>query len=221
MHALKRPLAMLLVLVAAMLFAVACGDDDSSSSSDDTSSDDTSMSADEGDDEMDSMDGEPVEVGGEPMFPDKNVVENASNAPNLTNVVAAIKAAGLVETLSGEGPFTVFAPDDDAFAKVDPQALQNLLKPAQKEALTGILTYHVVPGTLDASKLADGDELTTVNGAKLMVKVDGDTVMVGNEESGYATVTQADVFQSNGVAHIIDTVMMPPAPSASGSASNG
>lgn len=212
MHALKRPLAMLLVLVAAAMFAVACGDDeDSGSSSSDTTEETEAVEDESMDSESDSMTRENSMVGGEEMFVDKNVVENASTAPNLKTVVSAITAAGLVETLSGPGPFTVFAPDDAAFAKVDQKVLQGLLKPAQKEALTGILTYHVVPGTLDASKLSDGDELTTVNGAKLMVKIDGDTVMVGNEENGYATVTQADVFQSNGVAHIIDTVMMPPA----------
>lgn len=208
----KRPVALLMVFVAAAFLAVSCGDDDSDKG-DDTKSDDAAMTTsnnDAEDSEMAADDKEPVEVGGMPMYPDKNVVENASTAPNLSTAVAAIKAAGLVETLSGPGPFTVFAPDNDAFAKVDEAALANLLKPAQKAALTGILTYHVVPGTLDASKLKDGDELTTVNGAKLMVKIDGDTVMIGNED-GMATVTQADVFQSNGVAHIIDTVMMPPA----------
>lgn len=213
MHVLKRPLAMLLVLVAASMFVVACGDDDDSGSDNGDTAAETETDDATDDDAMedDSMERESSEVGGVEMSPDKNVVENASAAPNLTTVVAAIKAAGLVETLSGPGPFTVFAPDDAAFEKVDQQVLQNLLKPEQKQALTGVLTYHVVPGTLDASKLADGDELTTVNGAKLMVKVDGDSVTIGNEENGYATVTQADVYQSNGVAHIIDTVMLPPA----------
>jgi uncharacterized surface protein with fasciclin (FAS1) repeats len=214
MHIWKRTMTMMMVLAAAALFVAACGDDDDTSS-DSKKSDESAMTETEEstDDAMsdDAMSQESSMVGGVEMSPDKNVVENASAAPNLTTVVAAIKAAGLVETLSGPGPFTVFAPDDAAFKKVDPKALASLLEPAQKEALTGILTYHVVPGTLDASKLKDGDELTTVNGAKLIVKIDGDTVMVGNDKSGFATVAQADVFQSNGVAHIIDTVMMPPA----------
>jgi uncharacterized surface protein with fasciclin (FAS1) repeats len=209
MHIWKRTTAMLALLAATALFAVACGDDEDTKSDSD-SKDDSAMTESK-DDAMEDDKMESSMVGGVEMSPDKNVVENASAAPNLTTVVAAITAAGLVETLSGPGPFTVFAPDDAAFKKVDQKLLASLLEPAQKEALTGILTYHVVPGTLDASKLKDGDTLTTVNGAELMVKIDGDTVMIGNEENGYATVTQADVFQSNGVAHIIDTVMLPPA----------
>lgn len=211
-----RTLTLLMVLVAASLLVVACGDDDDNGDDNgtDTTMTDTTDDAMEDDAMDEEMSKEPVDVGGAPMYPDKNVVENASTAPNLTTVVAAIKQAGLVETLSGPGPFTVFAPDDDAFAKVDQQVLNGLMQPAQKDQLTAILTYHVVPGTLDASKLEDGDELMTVNGAKLMVKIDGDTVMIGNEENGYATVTQADVYQSNGVAHIIDSVLLPPANAA-------
>ncbi len=151
-----------------------------------------------------SGDKEAVEVGGEMMYPDKNVVENASNAPNLTTLVSAVKAAGLVETLSGKGPFTVFAPDNDAFAKLPKATLTDLLKPENKKTLTSILTYHVVPGTYAASDLKDGQELTTVNGEKLKVSVKDGVVKVGD-----ATVTQADVFQSNGVAHVIDTVLQP------------
>jgi len=195
------------VLGAVALVAAGCGDDDSKKSDDASMKKaDSAMEDTKADDDAMMEDKDVVEVGGEPMYADKNVVENASNAPNLSTAVAAIKAAGLVETLSGPGPFTVFAPDNDAFAKVDEQALAELLKPENKKALTAILTYHVVPGTLSASDLKDGDMLTTVNGEKLKVTVDGDTVMVGN-----ATVTQADVFQSNGVAHVIDTVLMPPA----------
>ncbi|MCW2960475.1 MAG: hypothetical protein JWM25_844 [Thermoleophilia bacterium] len=201
-----RSLAFLLVLAAAALVAVGCGDDDSKSEDTKDTKTDSSMSASDNSDDADAGEREPVDVGGMPMYPDKNVIENASTAPNLKTAVAAIKAAGLVETLSGPGPFTVFAPDDAAFAKVDKAALAGLLKPESKQALTAILTYHVVPGTLSASDLKDGDELTTVNGAKLTVSIDGDTVKVGD-----STITQADVFQSNGVAHIIDTVLTPPA----------
>lgn len=182
---------------SAALFAAGCGDDDSSTESS-SSGAATEMST------PSSSDRAAVEVGGEMMFPDKNVVENASNAPNLSTLVEAVTAADLAETLSGEGPFTVFAPDNDAFAKVDEAALADLLKPENKDQLAAVLTYHVVPGTLAADDLKDGDELTTVNGEKLTVSVEGDTVKVGD-----ATVTQADVFQSNGVAHVIDTVLMP------------
>lgn len=189
----------------AALFVAGCGDDDNASTSgsgSDTAAMTTPMAA----DSMNgtSMDKEPVKVGGELMYPDKNVVENASNAPNLSTLVSAVKAAGLVETLSGDGPFTVFAPDNDAFAKLPKATLTDLLKPENKQQLTDILTYHVVPGTYAASDLTDGQELKTVNGETLKVSVKDGTVKVGD-----ATVTQADVFQSNGVAHVIDTVLQP------------
>lgn len=187
--------------VSASLFAAGCGDDETTESN--SSGNEAAMSS-SPDSSMSGGDKEAVEVGGELMYPDKNVVENASNAPNLTTLVSAVTAADLAETLSGEGPFTVFAPDNDAFAKIPKADLDELLKPENKEKLAGILTYHVVPGTLAADDLKDGDELTTVNGEKLMVSVEGDSVKVGD-----ATVTQADVFQSNGVAHVIDTVLMP------------
>ena len=176
------------------LFVAGCGDDS------DSKSDDASMKKDDS-----------VMVGGAAMLASKNVVENASKASNLTTLVAAVTAADLVETLSGDGPFTVFAPDNDAFAKVDKTTLDTLLKPENKEQLASILTYHVVPGTLAAEDLKDGDKLTTVNGGELMVGVDGDTVTLTDANGGVSTVTQADVFQSNGVAHIIDTVLMPKA----------
>lgn len=183
---------------SAALFAAGCGDDDTSTEGNSGGAS-TEMSS-----TPSSSDRAAVEVGGEMMYPDKNVVENASNAPNLSTLVEAVTAADLVETLSGEGPFTVFAPDNAAFDKVDSDALADLLKPENKDQLASVLTYHVVPGTLAADDLKDGDELTTVNGETLTVSVDGDTVKVGD-----ATVTQADVFQSNGVAHVIDTVLMP------------
>lgn len=193
---MRKSLASSLALLgtSAALFAAGCGDDeDTTSSATATPAAETTGSASEG-----------VEVGGVMMSTDKNVVENASAAPNLSTLVAAVTAADLVETLSGEGPFTVFAPDNDAFAKIPKADLDDLLKPENKETLAGILTYHVVPGTVAAADLKDGDELTTVQGEKLAVSIEGDKVMVGG-----ATVTQADVFQSNGVAHVIDTVLMP------------
>jgi uncharacterized surface protein with fasciclin (FAS1) repeats len=185
----------------AALFVAGCGDDDNTASNSGAS--DTAAMTTPAADSM-SSDKQPVEVGGEMMYPDKNVVENASNAPNLSTLVSAVKAAGLVETLSGEGPFTVFAPDNDAFDKLPKATLTDLLKPENKKQLTDILTYHVVPGTYAASDLTDGQELKTVNGETLKVSVKDGTVKVGD-----ATVTQADVFQSNGVAHVIDTVLQP------------
>lgn len=145
-----------------------------------------------------------VMVGGAMMLPTQTLVENASEASNLTTLVSAVQAANLVETLSGPGPFTVFAPDNAAFAEVPESTLQSLLQPENRAQLQGILTYHVVPGRLMASDLRDGQMLTTVNGAQLEVEIMNGTVMVGG-----ATVTQANVAASNGVAHIIDDVLMP------------
>ena len=149
-----------------------------------------------------------VMVGGEMMLPTRTLPDNASRASNLTTLVSAVQAADLVETLSGPGPFTVFAPTNAAFSAVPEAALQSLLQPANKAQLQAVLTYHVVPGRLSASDLRDGQTLTTVNGETLTVtKADG-MVMVGNA-SGMATVTQANVYASNGVAHVIDAVLMP------------
>lgn len=155
-------------------------------------------------------------VGGAPMYPTKNVVENASTAGNLKTLVTAVKAAGLVETLSGPGPFTVFAPDDAAFAKLPAGTVETLVKPESKEKLTGILTYHVVEGTLSAAeldkKIAEGKgkaELKTVAGGTLSAAKDGDAIVLTDATGGKARVSQGDVFQSNGVAHVIDTVLLP------------
>ena len=145
-----------------------------------------------------------VLVGGAMMLPTQTLVENASEASTLTTLVAAVQAAGLVETLSGPGPFTVFAPTNAAFDEIPDETLQSLLQPENKDQLTGILTYHVVSGRLSASDLRDGQTLTTVNGAELQVRIAGGVVMVGD-----AVVRQADVYASNGVAHIIDDVLMP------------
>jgi uncharacterized surface protein with fasciclin (FAS1) repeats len=155
-------------------------------------------------------------VGGAPMSPSKTVVENASTAPNLTTLVAAVKAAGLVETLSGPGPFTVFAPTNAAFAKLPAGTVDKLVQPDMKPTLTKILTYHVVAGKLDSAAIAkaikDGGgmaRLKTVEGGMLMAKMDGDKLVVVDEKGGQAIVETADVYQSNGVAHVIDTVLMP------------
>ena len=160
--------------------------------------------------------GAPVTVGGAEMLPSKTIVENASAAPNLTTLVAAVKAAGLVETLSGAGPFTVFAPTNDAFAKLPAGTVESLVKPAAKADLTKILTYHVVAGTMTAADLAAAikvgggkAELTTVQGAKLTATEAGGTITLTDAKGGKSTVTQGDVMQSNGVVHVVDTVLMP------------
>lgn len=167
-----------------------------SSTMSDTSMKDTSMMA--------SNNEKGVEVGGAMMLPSKNIVENAMNSKDHTTLVAAIKEAGLVETLSGPGPFTVFAPTNEAFDKIPKATLDNLMKPAMKADLTKILTYHVVPGTLKAADLKDGMELTTVQGEKLKVSVKDGKVMING-----ATVTIPDIMDSNGVTHVIDQVLMP------------
>jgi len=155
-------------------------------------------------------------VGGAPMLPTRNIVENASQAPNLSTLVAAVTAADLGGTLSGAGPFTVFAPTNDAFGKLPDGTVETLTQPAQKEQLTAILTYHVVPGNLTAAELTRQIEagggtasLTTVNGAQLTARAANGGVQLTDAAGGTAMVTQADVTQSNGVVHVIDTVLMP------------
>ena len=157
-----------------------------------------------------------VTVGGAAMYPNKTIVENAVNSPIHTTLVAAVVAAGLAETLSGPGPFTVFAPTDAAFAKLPAGTVETLVEPANKATLTQILTYHVVAGRVSAEQLigminAGGGkaELTTVEGGILTASLQGSSVILTDEKGGVATVTQADVFQSNGVIHVTDTVSMP------------
>ena len=155
-------------------------------------------------------------VGGAPMMTNKNIVENASKSKDHTTLVAAVKAAGLVDTLAGKGPFTVFAPTNEAFEKLPAGTVDTLVKPENKQKLTGILTYHVVAGKVTAEELgkkikADNGTATlkTVNGEKLMAKMDGDDVILTDAKGGTAKVAIADVMQSNGVIHVIDTVLMP------------
>ncbi|MCF2521405.1 fasciclin domain-containing protein [Bradyrhizobium sp. G127] len=150
-----------------------------------------------------------VMVGGAAMFPSKNIVENAVNSKDHTTLVAAVKAAGLVDTLSSKGPFTVFAPTNAAFGKLPAGTVDTLVKPENKAALTKILTYHVVPGKMNASALTDGKKLTTVEGETLTVKLDGKKVWLVDAKGGTSAVTIADVNQSNGVIHVVDTVLMP------------
>ena len=150
-----------------------------------------------------------VMVGGAAMFPSKNIVQNAVNSKDHTTLVAAVKAAGLVDTLSSKGPFTVFAPTNAAFGKLPAGTVETLVKPESKATLTKILTYHVVPGKLNAADLTDGKKLTTVEGETLTVKLDGKKVWLIDATGGNSAVTIADVNQSNGVIHVVDTVLMP------------
>jgi uncharacterized surface protein with fasciclin (FAS1) repeats len=150
-----------------------------------------------------------VMVGGAAMFPSKNIIQNAVHSKDHTTLVAAVKAAGLVDTLEGKGPFTVFAPTNAAFGKLPAGTVDNLVKPENKPALTKILTYHVVAGRLAASDLTDGKKLRTVEGEELTVKnADGKTWIV-DAKGNSSMVTISNVNQSNGVIHVVDTVLMP------------
>jgi len=158
-----------------------------------------------------------VTVGGAPMYPSKNIIQNAINSKDHTTLVAAVKAAGLVETLEGAGPFTVFAPTNEAFAKLPPGTVDNLLKPQNKPTLVKILTYHVVPGRITAAglmkaiKAGEGmAKLKTVAGEELTVKETGPgKLSITDAKGDVAHVTIANVLQSNGVIHVIDTVLLP------------
>jgi uncharacterized surface protein with fasciclin (FAS1) repeats len=156
------------------------------------------------------------DVGGAPMLESKNIIENALNSTDHTTLVAAVKAGGLVETLEGPGPFTVFAPTNEAFAGLPAGTVDNLLKPENKAMLVKILTCHVVAAkalSTDVMAMAKADggthEVTTVGGCKLWLSVKGDKVMIKDEAGGTATVTIADVIQSNGVIHVVDHVLLP------------
>jgi uncharacterized surface protein with fasciclin (FAS1) repeats len=157
-----------------------------------------------------------VTVGGAPMYPTKDIIDNAVNSKDHTTLVAAVKAAGLVETLKGPGPFTVFAPVNAAFAALPAGTVDNLLKPENKPALTKVLTYHVVAGKMDAAKLTEAIKagggkatLKTVSGGTLSVASTGGKVAVTDETGATAQVSIADVVQSNGVIHVVDKVLMP------------
>jgi uncharacterized surface protein with fasciclin (FAS1) repeats len=158
----------------------------------------------------------PVTVGGALMYPSKNIIENAMNSKDHTTLVAAVKAAGLVETLEGPGPFTVFAPTNEAFAMLPAGTVDNLLKPENKTMLTSILTYHVVAGKWDAtalmSKIKEGmgtAALTTVQGGTIWAMMKDSKLMLKDEKGNIATVTIKNVYQSNGVIFVIDRVLMP------------
>lgn len=155
-------------------------------------------------------------VGGAAMYPTKNIVENAVNSKDHTTLVAAVKAAGLVETLESAGPFTVFAPTNEAFGKLPAGTVETLVKPENKATLTKILTYHVVAGRLSAANLmakvkkgGGKAELKTVQGGTLTVEKKGKKLYLVDEKGGKSWITIADVFQSNGVIHVVNTVLMP------------
>ena len=155
-------------------------------------------------------------VGGQEMYPTKDIIDNAVNSADHTTLVAAVKAAGLVDTLKGSGPFTVFAPTNEALAKLPAGTVENLLKPENKDALTRILTHHVIAGRLSALdlkkqiKAANGKaELKTVSGGTLTVMMQGKNIVLMDEKGGVSTVTIPNVFQSNGVIHVVDVVVLP------------
>ena len=158
-----------------------------------------------------------VMVGGAPMYPSKNIVENAVHSKDHTTLVAAVKAAGLVDTLEGPGPFTVFAPTNEAFAKLPKGTVEMLLKPENKDKLTAILTYHVVPGRLTAADLAN--QVDSMGGKLMLKTVQGEELTIARSGANHLTVTDAkgdvarisiaDVLQSNGVIHVVDKVLIP------------
>jgi uncharacterized surface protein with fasciclin (FAS1) repeats len=157
-----------------------------------------------------------VTVGGSPMYPSRNIIQNAVNSKDHTTLVAAVKAAGLVATLQGPGPFTVFAPTNAAFAKLPPGTVDSLLKPEMKAKLTGVLTYHVVPGRLSARDLMEAAkrnggtaEFKTVEGETISVESRGNMLMIRDSKGNASKVTIQNVFQSNGVIHVIDSVLLP------------
>jgi uncharacterized surface protein with fasciclin (FAS1) repeats len=158
-----------------------------------------------------------VTVGGQPMLPGKDIVDNAVNSADHTTLVAAVKAAGLVDTLKSPGPFTVFAPTNAAFNALPRGTVDTLLRPENKQTLTGVLTYHVVPGRLDAaalkSQIAAGNgqaTLKTASGGTLVATSNGpNNVLIRDAKGGVASITTYDVYQSNGVIHVVDRVLLP------------
>jgi len=157
-----------------------------------------------------------VMVGGAPMYSSKDIVDNAVNSKDHTTLVAAVKAAGLVDTLKGPGPFTVFAPTNEAFAALPAGTVDTLLKPENKKSLTKVLTYHVVAGKMDSAALSKAIDagggkatLTEVSGGTLTASRSGSMIMLSDESGGMAHVTIPDVVQSNGVIHVVDKVLLP------------
>lgn len=205
LQTLRKPLLgvmMALVLGLASIAASGCGSDDSSDTA--MKSSDTAMAS-------ASTDG--TTVGGAKMVRTKDIVDNAVNADNVTTVVSLVKLAGLVPVLKGEGPFTVFAPNNEAFKALDPQTVASLQKPENKKTLAKILTYHVVPGTYTSADLEaiakQGGSLKTVEGEKLTPETKAGEVVLKDAQGNTVTIQTADVISSNGVTHVIDGVLMP------------
>lgn len=193
----KNLFSMMMVASASVIMLVSCQESKTESTETTMDADTTAMTTAPAE--------EPgVMVGGANMVPSKNIVENAAGSSDHTTLVAAVKQADLAGTLSGAGPFTVFAPTNQAFDAVPKSTLESLMTPAKKDDLTKILTYHVVPGAVKAADLKDGQMLKTVQGQELKVTIKDGTVMIGD-----ATVTTADVVSSNGVTHVINKVLMP------------
>ena len=175
-----------------------------------------SVSAQMKDDKMMMKKGDNPMVGGAAMYKNKDIIDNAVNSKDHTTLVAAVKAAGLVDTLKGKGPFTVFAPTNEAFDKLPAGTVDTLVKPENKAMLTKILTYHVVAGNMDSKAIAKAIKkgngkamLKTVSGGMLTASMNGNMLVLTDEKGGTSTVTIADVKQSNGVIHVVDTVLMP------------
>lgn len=180
---------------------------------DDSSSNNSSTSSQSSDNKMASADNDGVTVGGAKMVRNLDIVDNAANAKNVTTVVAAVKAAGLVDTLKQPGPFTVFGPNNDAFNKLPAGTVDTLLKPESKDTLVKILTYHVVAGTYTSADLKvmaqKGETLTTVQGEVLTPVLENNTLKIKDVKGGVVGIETADIISSNGVTHVIDTVLMP------------
>jgi uncharacterized surface protein with fasciclin (FAS1) repeats len=198
---MKKSILSLAMIASLSGIMLSCGDGNKETTSE-TSVSDTSAKMTETPPMANTEQG--VMVGGAMMVPSKNIVENAAGSADHTTLVAAVKAADLAATLSGAGPFTVFAPTNEAFDKIPKSTRDALMTPEKKADLTKILTYHVVPGKLMAADLKDGQKLKTVQGQDLMVSVKDGKVMING-----ANVTIADVVSSNGVTHVIDAVVMP------------
>ena len=198
---MRRAGATLALVAVAGLTVAACSDDDSSNASASEATEDTATSTTAADDDMQS------DTAGEPAT-DTTIVDIAASNPDFSTLVTAVQAAGLTETLAGPGPYTVFAPTNDAFAKLPAGTVETLLEPANKDQLTSILTYHVVPAAVMAADVTAGD-VTTVNGATFSVSTDGG-VVISDGQGGTANVVQTDIVASNGVIHVIDAVLLPP-----------
>ena len=198
---MRRAGATLALVAVAGLTVAACSDDDSSNASASEATEDTATRTTAADDNMQS------DTADEPAT-DTTIVDIAASNPDFSTLVTAVQAAGLTETLAGPGPYTVFAPTNDAFAKLPAGTVETLLEPANKDQLTSILTYHVVPAAVMAADVTAGD-VTTVNGATFSVSTDGG-VVISDGQGGTANVVQTDIVASNGVIHVIDAVLLPP-----------